>query len=119
MKVTIHTSRVYEEDWDIPGLPAGTPDADIITIVQGGRGGVPARRRGHRMFDVGAPFVYSRGVTDVEAEGRKLAEKRQRTEREVRDFARRACEAGASERLVASTLGVDRNTVRAWLGKRR
>jgi transposase-like protein len=35
------------------------------------------------------------------------------------DYAHMAINAGLSERLIASKLGVNRNTLRAWLGKPR
>jgi hypothetical protein len=123
MKVTIHTPRVFAEEWDIPGLPGDTTDAGILAIVAGGPGGPAARRTDATVVDTGSPFVYARGEADFEAMARKWTESRAATARaedEVREWMLRELELGlTSERAVATALGVDRNTVRGWRGKAR
>lgn len=119
MKFTIRIPSAMEQDWDIPGLPADTPDSDLLAAAQN----TPEARGGGRYVETGPAFVYSRGEADFEAMARRWAEARAdtaRTEDEVKAFMLAELEADrTSERKVADALGVDRNTVRGWRGKAR
>lgn len=123
MKVTIRTSRVLEEHWHLVDAPADLTDDEILAIVRGeGPRGIQAKRDGIGEFDVDDPFVFSRGEPDLRSIGRKLAEARgavRRAMAEAEAAGRRVLDnKQASERRVAADLGVDRNTVRSWIGKR-
>lgn len=122
MNVIIHTPRVFIEEWNVPRLPLGAGDNAILDIVRGGVRGVTARRASAYMVDTGPPVVFSRGPGDLTSVGRRIAAARA-AERaaidEAAPLAKQEIAAGASERSVAAELGIDRNTLRAWLGKPR
>lgn len=120
MKVTIHTRRVREELWNIPAAGPDIADEEILAVVAGQRRGQTAWRLDIQEFDIADPYVFSRGETDLESIGRRLAEARAAVDR-VMEEAKAATlprleERSISERKAAADLGVDRNTVRAWRG---
>lgn len=123
MNVVIHTPRVYVEEWRFPTLPQDATDAEILAIIRGqGPPGVVGRRATHATFDTGPAFVYSRGASDFAAIGRRLAAARDEADRvaaEARKAALDGLASGVSERQMAVELGVDRHTLRAWIGKTR
>lgn len=122
MNVIIHTPLVRVEEWEFPKLPPGATDDTILAAIRGRMPGVTLRRTSTDEATAGPPFVYSRGPGDLESVGRRIAAARA-AERaaidEAAPLAKQEIAAGASERSVAAELGVDRNTLRAWLGKPR
>jgi hypothetical protein len=122
VNVVIHTPRLLVEEWDIPLLAPGAADRAILATVRGQELGVAARRLSQVTLDTGPPYVHSRGPGELSAAGRRIAEARA-AERAAIDealaIAAREIGAGASERQVAAELGIDRNTLRSWLGKPR
>lgn len=122
MKVTVHTPRIYIEEWDIPSFVGDETDGAILAAVRGQKRGVQARRLSNSIHDTDRAFVYSRGETDLASAGRRLADARAAADAAMTDaraVAEAAFAAGISERQVAAEVGVDRNTVRGWRGKTR
>lgn len=122
MNVVIHTPRVFVEEWDIAGLGAAPDTAAIFAAVRGQGRGVLARRLRADNVDTGPPFVHSRGPGDLSSVGRRIAAARAAERAAIEEaapLAKQEIAAGASERSVAAELGIDRNTLRAWLGKPR
>jgi hypothetical protein len=120
MKVIVHTPRIYVEEWDIPSFTGGETDGAILAAVRGQKRGVQARRLSATTHDLERAFVHSRGETDLASVGRRIADARAALDAAMEDAGRVAGAAiatGISERQVASKVGVDRNTVRRWLGK--
>lgn len=122
MNVVIHTPRVYVEEWDIPLLAAGAADRAILAAIRVGVPDQAVRRVSAQTLDTGPPFVYLRGPGELSGAARRIASARA-AERAAIDeavlLAKQEIAGGASERQVASELGVDRNTLRSWLGKPR
>jgi len=122
MRIVTHTPRIYVEEWEVKGLPATATDAEVLAILRGEVRGSVAFIQSKSVVDTGPAFVFARGQSDLEQAGRRIAEARANEAAaldEARTLAKEAFDGGASEREVATLLGVDRNTVRAWRGKAR
>jgi len=123
MRITVHTPHIRVEEWDCPTLKPTDTDAEALAMVAG----ADPEHRLHLLaeFDMpnGRPYVYSRGEDDLEVVSRRLAAARDAEQHALEDAKlvalRKLEEGAASEREVASALGVDRSQVRAWRGKGR
>lgn len=115
MKVTVHTElgllvEVYDTD-----LTAAATDRQILNAI---RDQTPAESH---VVAAGSPFVYARGLDALGEAGRRIESTRAAAGEalaEARRLAADAVASGASEHSVAKALGVNRMTVREWLGKR-
>lgn len=120
MKVTLHTPQVLVEVVEVPDDYAGQPDDTVIARARRSRG---ANRISAETFDDGETFIVDRGSSDLEAIAERLRATKAANDAALATAARFAVDeigAGrASERSIAERFGVDRNTVRAWLGKPR
>lgn len=123
MRVIVREPSVYFAEYEVEGLPAEATDDDILSVVNGDiRLGVRVQLV-NRWRDYVAPAtVHMRGQPDAVRAGGQLAEARAALERATeaaKQAAAAADRVGDSERQIAAALGVNRNTLRAWLGKPR
>lgn len=122
MIVEIHAPKLDIETWEITSLAVTDSDASVLDAAVDNVAG--SRLLTTQTVDSGARRVVSRRTAgdDLVEAGRLIAEARAVQDRAI-EFARRAAETaiadGASEREVTRTLGVDRNRLRAMLGKPR
>lgn len=115
MRVIVHTARgllveLYDTD-----LTAAATDRQILADIRD-REPIESSVR-----DAGKPYVYARGLDALGEARLRIEATRSAATDAIADARRLALEqiaAGASEHGVAQALGVNRMTVREWLGKR-
>jgi hypothetical protein len=115
------TDRLTE--YEVEGLTGDASDREIEDAVINGGPGIRVRLvQRCDPVTLGGPALVMRGEPDLTRTGRRLADARGLLD-EVVEQAKQAAAAadrsGVSERRIADELGVNRNTVRAWLGKPR
>ena len=114
MKFVIHQPRIEVREYDLPMLPEAT-DQQVLAQA------ATAAPESVSVVDAGSAFVHLRGGDEVERAGQMLADARAAEDAAMaaaKQVALAALDAGTkSERALAATLGVDRNTIRAWRGK--
>lgn len=119
MRIVTHTPRVHVEEWEVPDRYAQASDVLVLSAL---KTDPDARPVGASTADTGSRAVFSRGAGAL-AQAAQRMEAASAAVAAAQDEARAAAVAamadGASERHVAETLGVARNTVRGWLGKGR
>lgn len=117
MKVVVHTPQVAVCEFEVPWTADDYDDADLLERVR-----ADGRVVDSSTIATGASYVYLRGEDDLVTAGRRIAAARDDATAamdQARRIAVESLDLGiVSEREVATKLGIDRNTVRGWRGKR-
>ena len=124
MRIITRQPRVLVQTWEVPDVLASGSNGEILAALpDADTNGVAAQ--GVTLVDtttnaVAPRRIHTRGDTDLEQIGQALAKARaasQEATAAARAAAVAAYEAGQSERQIADTIGVERSTLRVWLGK--